>query len=141
LRLVGEGEAGPSGGQHGDLFVVLIVKEHEQFERQGSNLYAAVPITFTQAALGAMLQVPTLTGTHELKIPSGTQTGTVFRVSGQGMPILGGRGRGDLFVAVTLVTPKNLTREQRKLLEELAEIEGDVLEDKGFMNKVRNIFG
>ena len=138
LRVNGEGEAGPAAGPSGDLYVVIIVKEHETFERQGSNLYTALPLTFSQAALGATLEVPTLTATQELKVPAGTQTGTVFRVSGQGMPILGGRGRGDMFVAVTLVTPKNLTREQRSLFEQLAE--GDAIEDKGFLGKVRNIF-
>lgn len=140
LRLQGEGEAGPNGGPSGDLYVVIMVKEHQDFERQGANLYASLPLTFTQAALGATLPIQTLDGPQELKAPAGTQTGTVFRMRGYGMPILGGRGKGDLFVAVTVVTPKNLTREQRKLLEELSEIEGEE-EDKGFIGKVRDIFG
>ena len=117
LRVSGEGEAGPNGGPSGDLFVVIHVKEHDVFERQGANLYSAVPITFAQAALGAEIKVRTLDGEEDLKIPAGTQTGTVFRIKSQGMPALGGRGRGDLFVAVTLITPKTLTKEQRKLLE------------------------
>ncbi len=140
LRVTGEGEAGLNGGPPGDLFVVISVKEHDVFERQGSNLYAAVPITFAQAALGAEIIVKTLDGEETLKVPAGTQTGTVFRIKSKGMPALGGRGRGDLFVAVTLVTPKTLTKEQRKLLEQLAEIEDTDLNSESFIEKVRNIF-
>jgi molecular chaperone DnaJ len=141
LRVTSEGEAGVNGGPSGDLFVVLHVKEHEMFERQGANLYSAVPVTFAQAALGAEIKVKTLDGEEDLKIPAGTQTGTVFRVKSQGMPVLGGRGKGDLFVAVTLITPKTLSKEQRKLLEQLAEIEDTDFQDESFMDKVRNIFG
>jgi molecular chaperone DnaJ len=141
LRVNGEGEAGTSGGPTGDLYVVLHVAEHETFERQGANLYSAVPVTFAQAALGAEIKVKTLDGEEDLKIPAGTQTGTVFRVKSQGMPALGGRGKGDLFVAVTLITPKTLNKEQRKLLEQLAEIEDTEFQDESFMDKVRNIFG
>jgi molecular chaperone DnaJ len=141
LRVTGEGEAGVNGGPAGDLFVVLHVKEHEMFERQGANLYSAVPITFAQAALGTDIQVKTLDGEEELKIPAGTQTGSIFRIKSQGMPALGGRGKGDLFVAVTLITPKTLTKEQRKLLEQLADIEDTDFQDQSFIDKVRNIFG
>jgi molecular chaperone DnaJ len=141
LRVTGEGEAGVNGGPAGDLFVVLHVKEHEMFERQGANLYSAVPITFAQAALGTDIQVKTLEGEEELKIPAGTQTGSIFRIKSQGMPALGGRGKGDLFVAVTLITPKTLTKEQRKLLEQLADIEDTDFQDQSFIDKVRNIFG
>ncbi len=141
LRVQGEGESGTSGGPAGDLYVVIHVAEHEQFERQGSNLYSSVPVTFAQAALGSELQVETLDSPQTLKIPTGTQTGTVFRLKGQGMPVLGGRGRGDLFVAVTVITPTSLTREQRKLLEQLAQVETRDLEDKGLVDKVRDIFG
>lgn len=142
LRLPNEGESGTSGGPPGDLYVVLHVKEHETFERQGNNLYASVPITFTQAALGAEVSVATLAGEPQsLKVPAGTQTGTVFRLKNQGMTVLGGRGKGDLFVSVTVVTPATLTREQRKLLEQLAEIEETDLADRGLLDKVRNIFG
>jgi len=140
LRIQGEGEAGTQGGAPGDLYVVIHVAEHEQFERQGSNLYEAVPITFAQAALGAEIVVKTLDGEEKLKIPTGTQTGTVFRLKGKGMPVLSGRGKGDLFVSVTLITPTTLTREQRRLLEQLAELESKDLEDKGLVEKVRNIF-
>jgi molecular chaperone DnaJ len=141
LRVTGEGEAGVNGGPAGDLFVVLHVKEHELFERQAANLYSAVPVTFAQAALGAEIKVKTLDGEEDLKVPAGTQTGTVFRIKSHGMPALGGRGKGDLFVAVTLMTPKTLTKEQRKLLEQLAEIEDTDFQDESFMDKVRNIFG
>ncbi|MDQ3805200.1 MAG: molecular chaperone DnaJ [Acidobacteriota bacterium] len=141
MRLAGEGHAGTQGGPPGDLYVFIHIREHEVFERQGHNLYASVPVTFAQAALGAEISVPTLDDQQNLKIPAGTQTGTVFRLKGHGMPALGGRGRGDLFVSVTLVTPTTLTREQRRLLEQLAEIEEKDLGDKGLMDKVRDIFG
>lgn len=141
LRVNGEGEGGTGGGQSGDLFVVIHVAEHEEFERQGANLYSAVPVSFTQAALGAEIKVRTLNGEQDLKVPAGTQTGTVFRLKEQGMPVLGGRGKGDLFVAVSLITPKHLTKEQRQLLEQLAEIEDTEFKDESFMDKVRNIFG
>jgi len=141
LRVSGEGEAGTQGGVSGDLYVVIHVAEHEQFERQGSNLYEAVPITFAQAALGAEIMVKTLDDEEKLKVPMGTQTGTVFRLRGKGMPVLGGRGRGDLFVSVTVITPSTLTREQRRLLEQLAEVENKDLENKGLVDKVRDIFG
>jgi molecular chaperone DnaJ len=141
LRVSGEGESGTQGGAPGDLYVVIHVSEHEQFERQGSNLYEAVPITFAQAALGADIMVKTLDGEEKVKIPMGTQTGTVFRLRGKGMPVLGGRGRGDLFVSATVITPTTLTREQRRLLEQLAEVENKDLESKGLVDKVRDIFG
>ena len=141
LRLQGEGESGAYGGPPGDLYVVIHVAEHDQFERQGNNLYSSIPITFAQAALGAEVNVNTLNGDQSLKVPAGTQTGTVFRVRGQGMPVLGGRGKGDLFVSVSVMTPTSLTREQRKLLEQLAKIETKDLEDKKLVDKVRDIFG
>jgi len=141
LRVSGEGEAGVNGGPSRDLFIVLHIAAHEHFERQGADLYTAVPVTFAQAALGAEIKVKTLDGEEDLKIAAGTQTGTVFRVKGHGMPNLGGRGKGDLFVAVTLVTPKTLSKEQRKLLEQLAEIEDVDFSDESFIDKVRNIFG
>lgn len=141
LRVAGEGEAGVNGGPSGDLYVVIHVKEHENFERQGANLYSAVPITFAQAALGAEIKVKTLDNEEDLKIPAGTQTGTVFRLKNHGMPNLSGRGKGDLFVAVTLVTPKTLTKDQRKLLEQLAQVEDTDFQDESFMDRVRNIFG
>lgn len=141
LRISGEGEAGVNGGQTGDLYVFVHVAEHETFERQGTNLYTSAPVSFTQAALGAEINVKTLDDEQELKIPSGTQTGTVFSLKGFGMPDLGGRGKGDLFVAVSVVTPKTLNKDQRLLFEQLAEIEDTEFEQEGFMERVRNIFG
>jgi molecular chaperone DnaJ len=141
LRVSGEGEAGPGGGPSGDLYVIIHVKEHEIFERQGANLYSAVPVTFATAALGGEVKVKTLTGEEDLKVPAGTQTGTVFRIRSQGMPALGGRGKGDLFVAATFITPKNLTKEQRKLFEKLSEIEDTDFGSDSLSDKVRSIFG
>lgn len=141
LRISGEGEAGTNGGPSGDLFVVVHVKEHEVFERQGANLYSAEPITFAQAALGSEIKVRTLDGQEDLKVPAGTQTGTVFRLKSKGMPVLGGRGKGDLFVAVTLITPRSLSKEQRKAFEKLAEVEDTEFGEESFIDKVRNIFG
>jgi len=141
LRVTGEGEGGAQGGAAGDLYVVIHVEEHEIFERQGANLYSAAPVTFAQAALGADIKVKTLDGEEDLKIPAGTQTGTVFHIKSKGMPALGGRGKGDMFVAVTLITPKTLTKEQRKLLEQLADIEDVDFQDASLMDKFRNIFG
>ncbi|QQS34224.1 MAG: molecular chaperone DnaJ [Acidobacteriota bacterium] len=140
LRVSGEGEAGVNGGPPGDLYIVVHVRQHEHFERQGDDLYSVAPVTFSQAALGAELSVRTLGGEEPLKVPAGTQTGTVFRVKGHGMPTLGGRGKGDLFVAVTVVTPKSLSKEQRKLMEQLAEVEDQDLSNESFMDKVRSIF-
>src|ERR1051325_2331269 len=141
LRVQGEGESGTQGGPSGDLYVVIHLAEHERFERQGSNLYASQPLTFAQAALGSDVYVATIEGEEKIKVPAGTQTGTRFRIKGKGMPVLGGRGRGDLFVSVSVVTPTSLTREQRKLLEQLAVVEIKDLEDKGLVDKVRDIFG
>jgi molecular chaperone DnaJ len=143
LRVSGEGEAGIQGGPAGDLYVVIFVKEHEFFERQEDNLYCAVPLSFPQAALGDEIKIPTLEGEEKLKIPEGTQSGSIFRIKGKGIPSLNGRGRGDLFVTVNVITPAKLTREQKKLLEQLAElsqIENKPLE-KRFMDRVKEIFG
>ena len=141
LRSAGNGEAGKRGGPPGDLYVIMHVKAHEIFHRDGDDLLCEVPISFAIAALGGDIEVPTLEGRAEIKVPAGTQTGTVFRIKGHGMPNLGGRGKGDLFAAVTLVTPKTLTKEQRKLLEQLAEVEDADFSDESFIDKVRNIFG
>jgi molecular chaperone DnaJ len=143
LRVTGEGEAGTSGGPSGDLYVVVHVKEHELFERQGTNLYVSVPITFSQAALGAEIQVPTLNGDEQVTVPAGTQTGSIFRVSGKGIVSLQGHGRGDLFVVATVVTPTRLTREQKKLFEQLSLIESKQEEKLGrkIGSKVKDIFG
>lgn len=143
LRVSGEGEAGVYGGPPGDLYVVIYVKEHEIFERQENNLYCVIPVSFPQVALGTEILIPTLEGQECLKIPEGTQSGSIFRLKGKGIPSLNGRGRGDLFVTVNVVTPSKLTREHKKLLEQLAavsDIENKPLE-KSLLNKVKDIFG
>ncbi len=143
IRHRGEGESGTGGGPAGDLYIVVHVSDHERFERQDTNLYTQVAISFGQAALGAEIAVPTLEGSHTLSVPEGTQTGTVFRLKHQGLPVRGGRGRGDLYVAVSIVTPTNLNREQRRLLEEFGKLEGPPArsdEDKGLFGKVKDIF-
>src|SRR5438067_1085441 len=122
ICFTGVGEAGVHGGPPGDLYVVLNVKEHAFFERQGNDLYCTVPISFTQAALGTEIEVPTLEAEHILKIPEGTQSGTVLKIRGKGVPVLNGHGKGDLFVEVRLETPSKLTKRQRELLQELQSI-------------------
>jgi molecular chaperone DnaJ len=123
LRLSGEGEGGVGGGPPGDLYVVIHVKEHDLFERQGENLYVQVPISFAQAALGGQIRVPTLDGEEELTIPEGTQTGAIFRLKDQGLPSLQGNGHGDLFIVTTVTTPTRISREMKKLFAQLAEME------------------
>lgn len=142
LRVGGEGEPGSRGGPPGDLFVVLTVKEHSFFTRKDHHVYCQMPLTFTQAALGAEISVPTLGGKETIKIPEGTQSGTVFRLKNQGVASLNGRGQGDQYVTVRIVTPTRLSREQRELLRQLAEISGDeVDEGGGLFDKVKEMFG
>lgn len=143
LRVTGEGESGASGGPSGDLYVVVHVQEHDLFERQGTNLYVNVPITFSQAALGSEIQVPTLNGEEQVTVPAGTQTGSIFRVAGKGIVSLQGHGRGDLFVVASIVTPARLSREQKKLFEQLALLESKQEEKLGrkIGSKVKDIFG
>ena len=118
IRLSGEGEAGPSGGPPGDLFVQIAVRQHPLFERDGRHLYCEVPISFADAALGGELEVPTLDGRVKLKIPSETQTGKMFRLRGKGVKPVRGGPVGDLLCRAVVETPINLTKEQRALLEE-----------------------
>jgi molecular chaperone DnaJ len=142
LRITGEGEAGTGGGGPGDLYVVIHVRNHELFQRQGADLSCTVPITFSQAALGAELKIPTLLDSEEaLKIPPGTQSGTVFRLQGLGIPKLGQSSRGDLYVNVRVMTPTHLTREQKRLLEEFAKLEGNgEEEEKSILDKMKELF-
>jgi molecular chaperone DnaJ len=121
LRLSGEGEAGAHGGPAGDLYVVIHVAEHEFFQRDGNDLHCEVPLSFPTLALGGDIAVPGVEGEESVKIPEGTQPGTTFKVKGKGMADVSGRGRGDLLVTVQAVTPRKLTKEQRKLFEQLAE--------------------
>jgi len=140
LRLTGEGNASASVGAAGDLYVVIHVKEHELFQRQGSNVYINVPITFTQAALGSEIKVPTLDGEDTLTVPAGSQTGSIFRLKDKGIVSLQGHDRrGDQFVVTTIVTPSRLTREQRQLLEEFAIIEDNLNQGttRQFVGKVK----
>jgi len=120
IKLRGQGDASSSGGPAGDLYVILNVLPHPQFQRRGSDLLQEVPISITQAALGAEIEVPTLNGLARLRIPAGTQTGSVFRLKGKGMPRLQGLGSGDLHVGVRVGTPTALSERQRQLLEALA---------------------
>jgi molecular chaperone DnaJ len=151
LRLSGEGEAGTLGGPPGDLYVVIYVREHEFFKRDGNNLHCTVPLAFTTLALGAEITVPGVEGEETLKIPESTQTGTTFRLRAKGMPDVSGRGRGDLLVTVQAITPKKLSKEQKKLLEQLAATlpeqkvkpnqRDDEDDDRGIFGKVKDIFG
>jgi molecular chaperone DnaJ len=120
LRLAGEGEAGPRGGPPGDLYVILHVKPHPDFRREGLDLHCRVPVTFSEAALGAALKVPTVNGEEDLRIPAGVQSGAALRLRGKGVPRLDGRGRGDQVVTVHVETPRRLSRKARQLLQELA---------------------
>jgi len=121
IRLTGEGDAGSRGGPAGHLYVVLKVAEHEYFERDGDNVIYELPVNFAQAALGVEVEVPTLYGTSKLKIPSGSQAGWVFKLKDKGIAHLQRGGRGDQMVILRVVTPESLTREQKKLFEELAK--------------------
>jgi len=125
LRLSGEGEPGDRGGERGDLYVVVHVAPHKIFEREGDDIIYNAYISMPQAALGAEIDVPTLDGKAKLKIPPGTQSGTVFRLKNKGVPHLQGWGRGDQFVKVNVRTPTNLTKRQRELLMELAKEMGE----------------
>ncbi|MCC3372774.1 molecular chaperone DnaJ [Cohnella sp. REN36] len=125
LRVSGEGEGGQRGGPPGDLYIVLRVKAHDFFERDGDDIYCEVPLTFTQAALGDEIEIPTLNEKVKLKIPAGTQTGTYFRLKGKGVPKLRGYGQGDQHVKVTIVTPTNLSDEQKDLLRDFGAKSGE----------------
>ncbi len=125
ISLRGQGHAGVNGGQPGDLLITVSVKDHEIFSREGSSVYCTIPITMVQAALGCELEVPTLDGKVKYTVPEGTQSGTVFRLKGKGIPYLRGGGRGDQFVTVDVEIPKNLNTEQRELLVKLGKALGD----------------
>jgi len=141
LRVAGAGDAGYRGGPPGDLYIYVFVKEHEVFKREGQDLYMELPIEFYQAALGAEVQVPTLEGDASLTIPPGTQTGTVFRLRGKGMPYLRGLGRGDLHVQVKVTVPTALSAEEEELLRKFAALRGDkaAVKDKGILRKVKGM--
>lgn len=142
LRSAGKGEAGQMGAPSGDLYIIIYVKEHELFERRDQDLFCEVPIKFTLAALGGSINVPTLFGKGSLKIPSGTQTGTTFRLRGQGMPHLRGNGKGDLLIRVQVEVPTKLNADQKQKLEEYAEACGDPANpmSESFVEKAKSFF-
>jgi len=121
IRYQGEGDAGRFGGPPGDLYIVLAVKPHKFFERDGNDLHCVVPVSFSQAALGAEITIPTLDGETKFKVPEGTQSGKEFSVRGKGIPYLNEHGRGDLIVQVAVQTPTKLTKVQKELLRQFGE--------------------
>jgi molecular chaperone DnaJ len=144
LRMTNQGEPGANGGATGDLYIFLEVKEHAFFERRGADLYCTIPISVTQASLGATIKVPTLQGEDELAVPEGTQSGQIFRKKSKGMPNPHG-GRGDLYISIRVVIPAKVSREQRRLLEQLGvslKVENKPAErSSSFFEKVKDIFG
>src|SRR5271154_3763551 len=144
LRMTNQGEPGTNGGATGDLYIFLEVKEHAFFERRGADLYCTIPISVTQASLGATIKVPTLQGEDELVVPEGTQSGQIFRKKSKGMPNPHG-GRGDLYISIRVVIPAKVSREQRRLLEQLGvslKVENKPAErSSSFFEKVKDIFG
>jgi molecular chaperone DnaJ len=143
LRLQGEGEAGIAGGPAGDLFVVISIKPHPLFERDGMDLHCEVPVPFVQAALGAEIEVPTLEGKVTLRVPEGTQSGTVMRLRGKGLPALRTSARGEQLVRIFVEVPTKLTERQHELLEQFAAETGHEVspQSKGFLDKLRDLFG
>ncbi|HET9753255.1 MAG TPA: molecular chaperone DnaJ, partial [Myxococcales bacterium] len=143
LKLTGEGEPGERGGPPGDLYVVVHVNEHPIFIREDTEVICEVPISFTQAALGSTIEVPTLDGKVKMKIPAGTQSGKVFRLRGKGIPHLNGYQRGDQHVRVTVEVPEKLSKKQREILEQFAALAGEDThpQSKSFIAKVKELFG
>ncbi|MFM1846601.1 MAG: hypothetical protein RL417_75 [Pseudomonadota bacterium] len=143
LKLRGEGEAGSLGGPNGDLYVQISVKPHPIFERQESELICEVPISYTTAALGDEIEVPTLEGKVKMKIPAGTTSGKIFRLKNRGVQVVGSNSRGDQHVRVVIKVPKKISEKHKKILKELREVEADDLaaESKGFFDKVKEMFG
>lgn len=142
ISLRGEGGAGVHGGPAGDLYVTVYVKEHSLFKRDGQDVLLEMPVTFVQAALGATITVPTIDGKVQYEMPEGTQTGTIFRLRGSGIPNVNGRGRGDQFVKVTVEIPKGLSRDQKDLLRKFEDTVGDAPYEnkKGFFSKMKDLF-
>lgn len=142
LKLSGEGDAGAQGGPNGDLYIVVDVKEHEIFRRDGFNVHYTVPISFSQAALGAEVEVPTLDGKVVVDLPAGTQSGKKMRLKGKGIQKLGGYGQGDAILTVHVETPTKLSKEHKELLEKIAKLEGKQCHpmSHGFIDKVKELF-
>ena len=141
IRYQGEGEAGKFGGPAGDLYVVLTVKAHKFFERDGDDLHCVMPISFPQAALGTELEIETLDGTATLKIPEGTQSGKEFKLRGKGVPHLNSHGKGDLIVEIRVKTPSKLTKAQKELLRQLGEtmVVENIPTSRGLFEKVKEM--
>jgi len=142
LRVSGEGEAGIAGGGPGDLYVVISVEPYELFEREGQDIHCGVPIAFATAALGGTIEVPTLDGKVDLRIPEGTQSGKVMRMRGKGLPSLRSKTRGDQHVHIFVEVPTKLTKKQREVLEQFAEETGSEVSPvtRGFIDKLRDLF-
>jgi molecular chaperone DnaJ len=143
LRLPGEGEPSPNGGPPGDCYCFIHIKEHPLFQRRGQDLFCEAPITYTQAVLGATIDVPSLDGCKEVRSPAGTQSGEVFTLKGQGMPDPRRHGRGHLLVQVTVEVPRTLTAEHEAALRHLAEIEKSHVSPtrRGFFDKLKEFLG
>jgi molecular chaperone DnaJ len=143
VRVAGEGEPGRNGGPRGDLYCYVRIKPHEFLQRDGNNLIAVVPISFTQASLGATIDVPSLHGTKQLKIPAGAQYGSIFRIKNQGLPDIRTGRSGDQLVQITIETPTRLNEKQEELLREFAKTENKMVypKSKGFFEKLKNYFG
>ena len=125
ISIRGQGNAGKNGGPAGDLLITITVRPHELFRREGTSVLCEAPITFTQAVLGAELEIPTIDGKVKYTLPEGTQSGTTFRLKGKGIPSINGRGRGDQYVTVYIETPRNLNKEQKEALKKFAESVGE----------------
>jgi molecular chaperone DnaJ len=142
IRYAGEGDAGRSGAPKGDLYIVLSIRAHDFFERQGNDLHCVIPISFPQAALGAEIQIDGIDGAVTLKIPEGTQSGRELRVRGRGVPYLNEKGHGDLVVKLVVQIPKKMSRSQRELVSKLAE--SLTVENKptspGLLEKMKDLF-
>jgi molecular chaperone DnaJ len=142
IRIAGEGEAGYRGSSPGDLFLVMHISPHKEFSRDGHNLLKDQPVSFTQAALGAKVLLRTLDGDVEMKVPAGTQSGTVFKIKGKGVPYVNQPDkRGDLLVTARVVVPSKLSKKEKELLRKLAEESGETVEvDEGFWENIKNSF-
>jgi molecular chaperone DnaJ len=143
MRLQGQGEAGANGGSYGDLFIIFSVQPSKVFQRNGADIYLDKDISFVQAAMGDEIKVQTVHGDVKLKVPAGTQTGSVFRLKGKGAPRLRGNGNGDQRVTVNIVTPKNLNKAQRTALKDFAEASGDKVvqgSKSNFFDKMKDAF-
>jgi molecular chaperone DnaJ len=145
IRVTGEGDAGPRGGPHGNLYVALDIQPHPYFVREGNDILLELPLNVAQAALGAEIEIPTVDGPERLRIPPGTQTGATFRLRGKGVPFLRGNGRGDQIVVTRVVVPTRLTDQQRRLFQELEKLlEPEQIpseHDEGFFGRLRSALG